>query len=146
MTSKVILFFVNLKLLYARKLGSKLVVRMFCFTVQRFLATVQSPTCTTNGKFLLKSIMTVLTPKSGIVSIFLKHLCSLFLEDACHLFSLSLQIFDPFCLSVMLFYSTPNIAPKLCPFYCIWHIIRYIPSCLIPHRSSFGRDQKSCSV
>ena len=32
----------------------------------RFLVRVQSPTCTTYGKFLLESIMAVLTPKSGI--------------------------------------------------------------------------------
>ena len=30
-----------------------------------FLARVQSPTCTNHGKYLLKSIMAVLTPKSG---------------------------------------------------------------------------------
>ena len=39
---------------------------MFYLTVHRFLARVQSPTCTTYGKFLLESIMAVLTPKSGI--------------------------------------------------------------------------------
>ena len=37
-----------------------------CLTVNRFLARVQSPTCTTYRKFLLESIMTALTPKSGI--------------------------------------------------------------------------------
>ena len=49
------------------KIDSKLVVRMFCITVHRLLARVQRPTCTIYGKCLLKSIMTVLTPKSGIV-------------------------------------------------------------------------------
>ena len=39
---------------------------MFYLTVHRFLARVQSPTCTIYGKFLLESIMAVLTPKSGI--------------------------------------------------------------------------------
>ena len=34
-------------------------------TVHRFLATVQSPTSTTYGKFLLDSIMAVLTQKLG---------------------------------------------------------------------------------
>ena len=37
-TLKVILFFDDLKLLYAKKLDSKLAVRMFCLTVYRFLA------------------------------------------------------------------------------------------------------------
>ena len=58
-------FFVILKLLYARKLESKL-FSMFCITVYGFLAMVQSPTCTTYGKFLLKSIMAMLTSKSRI--------------------------------------------------------------------------------
>ena len=66
-TSKLILFFVDLKLLYTRKLDSKLFACMLYLTVYRFLDRVQSPTCTTNGKFLLESIMAVLTPKSGIV-------------------------------------------------------------------------------
>ena len=35
---------------------------MFCLTVQRFLARVQSPTFTIYRKFLLKNIMAVLTP------------------------------------------------------------------------------------
>ena len=51
-----------MKLLYARKLDSKLLV-MFCLTVHHFLARVQSLTCTTYKKFLLKSIMAVLTSK-----------------------------------------------------------------------------------
>ena len=64
--SRIILFLVDFKLFYARKLDSKLVVRVFCLTVHRFLARVQSPTCTTYGEFLLKSIMAVLTAISGI--------------------------------------------------------------------------------
>ena len=47
-------------------LDSKLVFCMFYVTVHRFLARVQSPTCTTYEKFLLESIMVVLTPKFGI--------------------------------------------------------------------------------
>ena len=63
---KVILFFVDLNLLQARKLDIKLVVRIFCLTVHRFVARVQSPTCTTYRKFLLKSIMAVLTQKLSV--------------------------------------------------------------------------------
>ena len=40
---------------------------MFYRTVHHFFARVQSPTCTTCGKFLLKSIMAVLTLKLGIL-------------------------------------------------------------------------------
>ena len=39
---KVILFFVDLKLLWARKLDNKLIVRLFYRKVHRFLDTVQS--------------------------------------------------------------------------------------------------------
>ena len=39
---------------------------MFCLTVHCFFARVESPTCTTYGKVLLKSIMAVLTLKSSI--------------------------------------------------------------------------------
>ena len=60
-------FSVDVKLLSARMLDSKLVFCMFYVTVHRFLARVQSPTCTTYEKFLLESIMVVLTPKFGIM-------------------------------------------------------------------------------
>ena len=56
-----------MKLLQARILGTKLVVYRFYITVHRFLARVQSLTCTNYGKLLLESIMNVLTPKSGIL-------------------------------------------------------------------------------
>ena len=65
-----VIFFVDLKLLYARKLDSELVVLMVYLTVYHFLARVQSPTCTTYGKFLLKTIMVVLTLKSSIKEIY----------------------------------------------------------------------------
>ena len=42
---------------------------MFCLIVHRFLARVQSLTCFTYRKFLQKSTMAVLTPKSGIVEV-----------------------------------------------------------------------------
>ena len=41
---------------------------MFYLTVHHSLARVQSPTCTTYRKFLLESIMAMLTPKLGIPS------------------------------------------------------------------------------
>ena len=59
-------FFIDLKLFYARKLDSELVVCMFSLTVHHSLARVQSSTCTIYRKFLLKSITTMLTPKLGI--------------------------------------------------------------------------------
>ena len=39
----------------------------FYLTVHRFHARVQSLTCTTYGKYLWENIMTVPTPKSGIL-------------------------------------------------------------------------------
>ena len=43
---------------------------LFVFvTFLRFFVRVQSPTCTTYGKFLLESIMAMLTPKLGIRTI-----------------------------------------------------------------------------
>ena len=45
---------------------NKLVVCKFYLTVHRFHVSVQSPTCTTYGKYLQESITAVLTPKSGI--------------------------------------------------------------------------------
>ena len=51
-----------------RRQLSKLVVRKFCLTICRFHASVQSPTCTTYGKYRRESIMAVLTPKSSIVN------------------------------------------------------------------------------
>ena len=38
---------------------------MFCLSVYRFLARIQSPSCTTYGKCLLESVMAVLTLKFG---------------------------------------------------------------------------------
>ena len=55
-------FFFGVKLL----LGIKLVVCKFYLTFPRFHARVQIPTRSSYGKNLRKSIVTVLTPKSGI--------------------------------------------------------------------------------
>ena len=59
-------FFRRIEVVVGRILDSKLVVCIFYLTVHCFLARVQSPTCTTYGKYLLESIMAMLTPKSGI--------------------------------------------------------------------------------
>ena len=68
-TSKVILFFVKVKLLWATILDNKLAVCKFYLTVDRFFARVQIPTLTTYEKCLRESIMAVLTPKSGMKTI-----------------------------------------------------------------------------
>ena len=60
-------------------LDTKLIFCMFYITVHRLLARVQSPTCITYWKFLLESIMTVLTPKLGIETHHLN------IEDLCQL-------------------------------------------------------------
>ena len=41
---------------------------VFFYSSHRFLTRVQRPTCTIYGKFLLESIMALLTPQSGIVT------------------------------------------------------------------------------
>ena len=64
-TLKVILFFVDMRLLQAAILDNKDVAYMFYLIVDRFLARVQSPTCTTYGKCIRQSIM---APKSGIMN------------------------------------------------------------------------------
>ena len=51
------------------------------------------------------------------------------LSWGCLLFTLSFsfQIFQLFCVSVMLFSDTPDIPAKLYAFFCIWHIIQSNP-------------------
>ena len=61
---KKLFFFVNVKLLHATILDTKLVVYMFYLTIHCFLARVQSLTCTTNRKCLGENITAMLTPKS----------------------------------------------------------------------------------
>ena len=66
--SKVILFFCRFEVVVCKKLDHKLSVCMFYLTVHHFLARVQSPTFSTYGKSLLKSIMAMLTLKSRITT------------------------------------------------------------------------------
>ena len=56
--------FVDVKLLYATILDTKLVVYMFYLTIHCFLARVQSLTCTTNQKYLGENITAMLNPTS----------------------------------------------------------------------------------
>ena len=62
----IVFFFFDVKLWVVITLDSKLVV---CLVIVQFafFDTVHSPTCTTYRKRLQECIMSVLTPKSGIV-------------------------------------------------------------------------------
>ena len=60
-------FFRRFEFVVSKKIRQQTCCSYIYLAVHRFLARVQSPTCTTYGEFLLKSIMAMLTPKSGVL-------------------------------------------------------------------------------
>ena len=60
-------FFCRFEVVVAKKIRQQTCCLLFYLTVHRFLDRVQSPTCTSYGKFLLEGLMAVLIPKSGVL-------------------------------------------------------------------------------